>query len=54
MLDSIGKALIKREGITMDGMATAQDFGDYLLNSGKISQDEYDKKQKRARIILER
>ncbi|MBP2657825.1 MAG: UDP-galactose phosphate transferase [Firmicutes bacterium] len=33
--------VFKRDGISSDGMATAEDFGDYLLRESKISQDEY-------------
>ncbi len=38
---TIGK-VFKREDITQDGMATAEDFGDYLLRVGKITKQEYD------------
>lgn len=43
---------LKREGITEEGMATAEDFGDELLNSGKVSLDEYNQKQLIAKRIL--
>lgn len=33
---------IKSESITYEGMATAEDFGDYLLRTGKIQKTEYD------------
>jgi len=33
--------VFKREGISAEGMGTAEDFGDYLLRCHKISQDEY-------------
>lgn len=33
-------------------MATAEDFGDYLLRTGKISQEEYQDKQRIAKQIL--
>ena len=46
------KAFVKQEGITEENMATAEDFGDYLLRTGKISQDEYEKKQVEAKEIL--
>lgn len=46
------KAFIKQEGITDGNMATAQDFGDYLLSNGKIDTDYYSKKQEEARLIL--
>ena len=52
ILETIGK-VFKREGVTEDGMATATDFGDYLLQSGQISREEYDNRQAEARRILE-
>ena len=52
ILLTVKKALIKQEGITQDDMATAEDFGDYLLRIGKVSQEEYQKKQKIAKDIL--
>ena len=33
-------------------MATAEDFGDYLLRTGKITKEEYERKQQEARDIL--
>lgn len=44
--------VLKRDGITEEGESTATDFGDYLLQSGKISEDKYFKKQLEARKIL--
>lgn len=44
--------VIKGDGISEDGLATAADFGDYLLKTGKITPIEYDKKQIEAREIL--
>ena len=32
----------KREGISTEGMDTAEDYGDYLLRDKKISRDEYE------------
>ena len=49
---TVQKAFIKKEGITEEDAATATDFGDYLLANGKVSQSEYDDKQKEAREIL--
>ncbi len=37
-----------REGINEEGMATAMDYGDYLLAKGAVSQDEYNEKQAMA------
>lgn len=41
--------VFKKEGITQDNMATAADFGDYLLSEGRVDQDEYDKKLQEAK-----
>jgi lipopolysaccharide/colanic/teichoic acid biosynthesis glycosyltransferase len=44
--------VLQRDGVTEEGMATAVDFGDYLLNSGKITHEEYEKKQTLADEML--
>lgn len=49
---TVQKAFIKQEGITEEDAATATDFGDYLLANGKVSQREYDERQREAREIL--
>ena len=41
IVDTVKKAFIKQEGITQDDMATAEDFGDWLLRMGKVSSKEY-------------
>ena len=48
ILQTVGK-VFKKEGITEDNMATAADFGDYLLSEGRVDQDEYDKKLQEAK-----
>lgn len=50
---TVGKAFVKREGITEEKMATAEDFGDYLLRSHGVSKEIYDEKQKAAKRIIE-
>lgn len=45
IFQTVMKAFVKQEGITESDMATAEDFGTYLLNKGKISREEYDRKQ---------
>lgn len=47
-------SVMKREGITMENMATAMDYGDYLLKEGAISQKEYEDKQHLAKKILKK
>ncbi|WP_407397689.1 sugar transferase [Anaerovibrio sp.] len=53
ILKTISKAFIKREGITEEDMATAEDYGDFLLRVGRIDKNEYDRKQELARNLLE-
>lgn len=52
ILDTVKKALIKQEGITQDDMATAEDFGDYLLRTEKVDSKDYEIKQEEAKDIL--
>lgn len=52
IVDTVKKAFIKQEGITQDDMATAEDFGDYLLRMGKVDVDTYRENQAKAREIL--
>lgn len=52
VLDTIRKAFLKQEGINQDDMATAEDYGDYLLRTKKVSINEYGIRQKQAKQIL--
>lgn len=52
IVDTVKKAFIKQEGITQDDMATAEDFGDYLLRMGKVSSKEYMMNQNKAKMIF--
>ena len=51
MIKTFGK-VFKQEDINQEGMATALDFGDYLLQSGRISKEEYDIKMAEADELL--
>ena len=51
---TVKKAFIKQEGITQDDMATAEDLGDYLMRTEKITQHQYAEKQMQAKIILKK
>lgn len=51
ILMTVGKVL-KRDGITEEGMATAEDLGDYLLHKGAVTQEDYDEKQSQAKELL--
>ena len=44
--------VFKRDGITEEGMATAADYGDYLLDKGDVTKEEYDSKQTEARELM--
>lgn len=52
ILSTVKKAFIKQEGITQNDMATAEDFGDYLLRTEKVDKENYNKKQLQATMIL--
>lgn len=52
IVDTVKKAFIKQEGITQEDMATAEDFGDWLLRTEKVAEVEYEAKQKQAKSIL--
>ena len=54
IFQTIIKAFVKQESITDGDMATAYDYGDWLLKTGKITQEEYDRKQAEARRLLSR
>ena len=51
VLDTVMK-VFKSEGITDGDMATAMDYGDYLLDNGKVNKDEYELKQREAKDYL--
>ena len=44
--------VLKKEGISKEGMATSEDFGDYLLDKGAISEKEYAEGQESAKLLL--
>ena len=47
------KAFIKRSDITEENCDTATDLGDYLLASGKITREEYDRGQEEAKRLIQ-
>ena len=51
IIQTVFKAL-KREGITEEGMTTAEDYGDVLLKNGKVSFEEYKQKQYEAKELI--
>lgn len=52
IFQTVMTAFVKQEGITDRDMATAYDYGDWLLKMDRISREEYDRKQKEAKEIL--
>lgn len=51
VLQTVKKVLV-RDSINEEGQATASDYGDWLLKNGKVSQEEYAKKQEEAERLL--
>ena len=49
---TVWTALVKRENIETEGMATAEDLGDYLLRTGAVGRDEYEKLNTAAKNML--
>lgn len=50
LLKTMGKVL-KRADVNTEGMATGEDYGDYLLRTGQVKREEYDKLQNRAKRL---
>ncbi len=44
IFQTVMKAFVRHEGITDGDMATAYDYGDWLLKEGKVTREEYDEK----------
>lgn len=49
---TLAKAFVKQDGITEDGMATAADYGDYLLAKKRVTREKYDDLQAQAKKLL--
>lgn len=43
--------VFKRDGISEEGMDTAEDLGDYLLRKGVVSREEYERRQIEAKRL---
>ena len=50
---TIFKAFVKKDDIDRKGFDTDEDYGDHLLNTNKISKDEYDMKIMKAKELLD-
>lgn len=52
ILKTVKTAFIKQEGISQEGMDTAEDFGDWLLKEGKIDEGYYAEQMKKSEELL--
>ena len=52
IFQTVMKAFVKQEGITDGDMATACDYGDWLLKTGEVTEEDYQRKQKEAKELL--
>ena len=55
IINTVKQVFFKEKGIkggTIDEIDITDDFGDYLLKTGRISQEEYDEKQDEAKALL--
>lgn len=52
ILQTVGK-VFKREDTVREGTVSDVDYGDWLLQEGKVDQTDYDSKQKEAKDLLE-
>ncbi|MBE5958511.1 MAG: sugar transferase [Lachnospiraceae bacterium] len=56
IVDTVKQVFFRKKGIedgTVDEIDITDDFGDYLLKAGRVSQMEYNQKMKRAEMLLE-
>jgi len=53
MLSTAGR-VVRRSGISQQGMDTSEDLGDYLVGTGEISEDDYAEKMEAARELISR
>ncbi len=49
---TVWQAFVKQDGISQEGMDTAEDFGDWLMKKGMVTKEEYDQKQIEAKELL--
>ena len=57
ILDTVKQVFFHQKGLEssdVDEIDIADDLGDYLLKSGRVSKEEYDKKQAEAKKLLEK
>lgn len=49
---TVWSAFVKQDGVSQEGMDTAEDFGDYLLRCEKITHEEYESGMEKAKELL--
>lgn len=55
IFDTVKQVFFRQKGLgdsNVDEVAITDDFGDYLLNAGRVTNAEYDEKQKQAKQLL--
>lgn len=52
IFQTVWKAFVKQADIEAEGMATAEDLGDYLLRIGNINEETYNEGQKNANELI--
>ena len=45
--------VFKREDVVRDGTVSDMDFGDWLLQKGEVTKEEYDRLQAEAKKLLQ-
>lgn len=52
VFQTVWKAFFKQDGVSQEGMDTAEDLGDYLLRESKITTEEYTEKLQKSEVLL--
>ena len=52
ILLTVWRAFVKQDGVSQEGMDTAEDLGDYLLRTGKVTEEEYNEKQHESTLLI--
>ncbi len=53
ILLTVWRAFVKQDGISQEGMDTAEDLGDWLLRTGQVTEEEYVEKMERSKSLIE-
>ena len=52
ILLTVWRAFVKQDGISQEGMDTAEDLGDWLLRTGQVTEEDYEEKQQESLALL--